>query len=100
MALELWQLWLVLGLAIIGLAIYYVRKSRKLTERQKQIIEVCLNEAKLWLSFYSDKKFSAQEVIMVIKGIGRIYTAITGKDIMEFLKCLEVGIPIEILNAF
>ena len=100
MSLELWQLWIVLGGAIIGLVIYYVRKSKKLTEKQKQIIEVCLNEAKLWLGFYSDKKFSVQEVIIMLKGIGRIYTAITGKGIMEFLKRLGVEIPVEILNAF
>ena len=100
MSLELWGLWIAVGVAIIGLAIHYVRKSKKLTKKQKQIIEVCLEEAKKWLGFYSDKKFSVQEIVCILKGIGKIYTAITGKNIMEFLKRLGVEIPIEILNAF
>ena len=97
MGVELWQLWIVLGVAIIGLAIYYVRKSRKLTERQKQIIEVCLNEAKLWIGYYEDKKISVQEAVMMLKGIARIYTAITGESIFDVLKRIGIAIPTEIV---
>ena len=99
MALELWQLWLILGVAIIGLAIYYVRKSKKLTKRQKEIIEVCLGEARLWLQFYEDKKISLQEATMILKGIARIYKVIAGESILDGFKKLGIEIPVEIFNV-
>ena len=99
MGVELWQLWIVLGVAIIGLVIYYVRKSKKLTERQKQIIEVCLNEARLWLQFYEDKKISLQEAVSILKGIGRIYKVITGESILDGFKRFGIEVPVEVLNV-
>jgi len=99
MSLELWGLWIAVGVTIIGLAIHYVRKSKKLTKKQKEIIEVCLNEARLWLQFYEDKKISLQEAVSILKGIARIYKVIAGESILDGFKKLGIEVPVEVLNV-